>query len=211
MNTSSTCSKRAFLPVISTIATLGLSTQLAFGTANYVYHERTGNNPGCGTVAYVPVLNPTAAQAYVLRFKIEFQNYTDNAVVYYTTDGSAPSGSFGVPSGTTVALPAAFSCTFGSSPLVDVWGATIPGQASGTRVRYIIGAWHSPQPGGGDEVFANSGACCPPYYNTSAQATVFEYTVDGLYWDSNGSTAGAGATPSGIWSTTDTVWSTLSE
>src|SRR5205807_2569966 len=37
--------------------------------------------------------------------------------------------------------------------------------------------WHSPQPGGGDEVFANSGACCPPYFNSSAQATTFAYTV----------------------------------
>src|SRR5437762_4947070 len=182
MNTSSTCSKRAFLPVISTIATLGLSTQLAFGTANYVYHERTGNNPGCGTVAYAPILNPTSAQAYDVRFKVEYQFYTDSLRVYYTTDGSAPSGTKGTPSGTTQVATGSYLCTFASGGTVDICGATIPAQPAGTIVKYIIGAWHS---GGGDEVFANSGPCCPPYASDSSQATLFQYTVASTttpYW-----------------------------
>src|SRR5438034_1194552 len=97
---------------LSTCGALAVTTQLAFATANYVYHERTGNNPGCGTVSYVPILNPTSAQAYDLRFKVEFQFFTDSLRVYYTTDGSTPSGSKGVPSGTTAVVSGSYLCTF---------------------------------------------------------------------------------------------------
>src|SRR5712691_2029922 len=49
-------------------AVLVASTRLAFATANYVYHERTGNDPGCGGAPYVAILAPTSAQAGELRF-----------------------------------------------------------------------------------------------------------------------------------------------
>src|SRR5438045_2950274 len=104
-----------FLPLLL------LSAPLVFATANYVYHERTANNPGCGTVAYVPILNPTSAQAYDLRFKVEYVGYTDSLRVYYTTDGSTPSGAKGVASGTTQTAVGSYLCTFGSDPTrVDV-------------------------------------------------------------------------------------------
>jgi len=183
----------------------------AFAEANYVYHERTGANPGCGAVAYVPVLNPTSAQAYDLRFKVEYQFFTDALRVYYTTDGSTPAGAFGTPSGTTAVVNGSYLCTFGS-PLVDVCGATIPAQPAGTVVKYIVSASHS---GGGAEIFANGpGAPCSCGTSTSSSglATVFQYTVGSttdLYWDINGATAGAGgASPSGTWNT-GTPWSTV--
>src|SRR5947207_9034170 len=81
---------------LSTAAVLAVSLHAAFGAANWVYHERTGNGvaggaPGCsGTVPYVEVLTPTPAQAYTLHFKIEYHSSTDFARVYYTTNGSAP-------------------------------------------------------------------------------------------------------------------------
>ncbi|HKQ37498.1 MAG TPA: hypothetical protein VJ063_05430, partial [Verrucomicrobiae bacterium] len=56
----------------------------AFGTANYVYHERTGNDVtggvgGCGgPQSYVTVLNPSSAQTYDFHFKVEYQFFTDN-------------------------------------------------------------------------------------------------------------------------------------
>src|SRR5437016_3665896 len=86
--------------LLGTILALA-SPSAALATANYVYHERTANNPGCGTAPYVDVLVPTSSTAVNLRFKIEYQFYTDNLRVYYTTDGSTPSGSKGVASGTT--------------------------------------------------------------------------------------------------------------
>lgn len=185
---------------------LALTANVGHATANYVYHERTTADPGCGG-QYVTNLNPSSAQAYPLRWKIEYQFYTDNTRVYYTTDGSTPSGAFGAASGTTTVISGAFTCTFGSPNVVDVASATIPAQPAGTVVKYIVSAWHS---GGGPEIFANSGEFSSPF-TTSAQATVFQYTVGSttdLYWDSNGSTTGAGATPTGTWGTS-TFWSTV--
>ena len=167
------------------LATVMIAVTLAphaFGTANYVYHERTLNDPGCSG-NYVTVLNPTNNQAYAMRFKVEYQFFTDTTAVYYTTDGSAPSGAKGVPSGTTQVASGAFVCTFGS-PVVDVWGASIPAQPMGTTVKYIVGAWHS---GGGDEIFANSGTCggCGNF-NNSSLATVYQYTTGGTTWTGRG-------------------------
>src|SRR5258708_26478266 len=101
---------------VGVLSAILFSTQLAFGTANYVYHERTGNNPGCGTVAYVPILYPNSLQDYNLRFKVEYQFSTDSLQVYYTTDGSTPSGSKGTAFGTTVGAGATYACIFGSNP-----------------------------------------------------------------------------------------------
>lgn len=179
--------------------------------ANYVYHERTTADPGCGG-QFVTTLNPTSAQAYALRFKVEFQFYTDNVRVYYTTDGSTPVGAFGVGSGTTAVVTGTYTCTFGS-PLVDVVSATIPAQPAGTVVKYIVSAWHS---GGGAEIFGNgpgSPCACGTPTSSAALATVFQYTVASttdLYWDINGATAGAGgATPTGNWSTAALNWSSV--
>lgn len=188
---------------------LALSSANLFAEANYVYHERTTNNPGCGG-QYVTRLNPTSAETYPLRFKVEYQFYTDTARVYYTTDGSTPSGAFGVPSGTTAVIPATYVCTFGG-PVVDALEATIPAQPAGTVVKYIISAWHS---GGGLEIFANGPGTpcgCGTPTSSSSMATVFQYTVGSttnLYWDVNGPIAGAGgATPAGNWDSTATNWS----
>ena len=105
-------------------------------------------------------MNPSSAQSYLLRWKVEYQNFTTQLRVYYTTDGSTPSGSFGVGSGTTSVLVGNYQCTFTFGGVVDVCNATIPAQPAGTVVRYIISAWHS---GGGAEIFANSGEFISPF------------------------------------------------
>ncbi len=150
----------------------GFANQQAFATANYVYHERTINNPGCGG-QFVSNLTPGSADAVTLRFKVEYQNYTDNARVYYTTDGSNPSGAFGTATGTTQVASASWVCIFNAGQNVDVWEAMIPAQQGGKTIKYIISAWHS---GGGSEIFANSGEFVDPF-TTSSQATQFSYTV----------------------------------
>jgi hypothetical protein len=164
--------RNLLLLVVCTLLSLS-----AYAEANYVYHEATTNNPGCGADNYRSLLAPTSAQTLKLAWKVEFQLYTDQTRVYYTTDGSTPSGVKGVPSGTTKVLTGAYSCTFGS-PVVDVATATIPAQPAGTVVKYIIGAWHS---GGGDEIFANGPGApcggCGTVTNSAALATLFTYTV----------------------------------
>src|SRR5437867_2698004 len=124
-------------------------------------------------------MNPTASQTYELRFKVEYQSFTDRLRVYYTPDGSSPPGALGVAFGTTLVVSGAYECTFTfDMNTIDIAKATIPPQPAGTVVKYIVSAWHS---GGGPEIFANSGTCmtCTPA-DDSSEATVFQYTVPSL-------------------------------
>ena len=190
--------RKRFLP-LAAFALVCLCTATASATANFVYHEQTSNfvaTPTCpsgGTDTacgrYVenndrsgsPGFQIYAPETYSLHFKVEFQFFTNQARVYYTTDGSNPSGSFGTPFGTTQVATATYTCTYSDQTqgcqVVDVVSASLPPQAVGTTVKYIVGAWHS---GGGDEVFANSGTCtgCFSCINsTTGCATVFQYDV----------------------------------
>ena len=191
--------RKIFL-VLSACLLVGLCSTSAFAAANFVYHEQTANfvatptcspsggtNTGCGR--YVENTDRSGAagfqifspETYTLHFKIEFQFYTTSLRVYYTTDGSNPSGSFGTPFGTTQVATASYSCTYQvqtqGCQVVDVATAAIPPQPAGTTVKYIIGAWHS---GGGSEVFANSGLCSGCFSctdSTTGCATQFQYNV----------------------------------
>ena len=160
--------------LLLTFVTMLVFASSVFSEANYVYHERTTNNPGCGSNNYVNILAPDATQPVTIAWKVEFQNYTNQQRVYYTTDGSTPTGNKGIPSGTTQVLTGAYSCTFVfSGNTIDIGTATIPAQAGGATVKYIIGAWHS---GGGDEIFANGpgSPCsgCGTVTNASAKITL---------------------------------------
>lgn len=151
----------------------------AFAAANLVHHERTTFNTGGGCGAYVDVLTPGSAQSETLRFKIEFQGFTDQARVYYTTDGSTPAGVKGVGTGTTLVLTASYGCTFSDlsqgGQIVDVVTATVPPQPAGTTVKYVVSAWRA---AAGPEIFGNSGTCatCTACV-TSSCADLFQYTV----------------------------------
>jgi hypothetical protein len=162
-----------------TLALLTMGATLAMAEANYVYHEATtAFVNGASGVTYRSVLQPTSAQAMTIGFKSEFQFYTDQARLYYTTDGSTPSGAFGTGSGTTQVVTVAFVGTFGGGGTVDICTATIPAQAAGKTVKYIVSSWNS---GGGAEIFANGpgSPCsgCGALTNNSSLATVFSYTV----------------------------------
>ncbi|HEX8458458.1 MAG TPA: lamin tail domain-containing protein [Pyrinomonadaceae bacterium] len=183
-----------------------LCSQSALATANYVYHEQTGNpvaNPDRDAPASQCAPNPAkgvyvsntdrvgslgdgfqiySPESYTLRFKVEYQFFTTQVRVYYTTDGSTPAGSFGTPSGTTQVVTASYTNTYRdcgqSDQTVDIVTATIPAQPAGTTVKYIVSAWHE---GGGEEVFGNSAGpgCvnCGFSCTTSGCATQFSYTV----------------------------------
>lgn len=153
-----------------------------FATANYVYYEKTENfvNGSSGTKYFVTSgghgTTPWSTDTVSVNFKVEYQFYTNQVRLYYTTDGSTPSGSFGAGSGTTTVLTCSYSSTFGS-PLVDVVTCpSIPAQAKGTTVKYIVSAWHD---GGGAEYFANNGECGGCGSSGSGAATVFSYTTLG--------------------------------
>lgn len=149
--------------------------QNADSQANYVYHEQTVNNPGCGP-NYMSTITPNNMTELAVAWKVEYQFNSDRVRLYYTIDGTTPAGALGVGSGTTQVVTGSYNCTFGG-PVVDVATATIPAVPTGTIVKYIVSAWNT---GGGDEIFANgpgAGCACGTPTNDSALATVFMYTA----------------------------------
>jgi hypothetical protein len=162
-----------------TLALLTMGTTLAMAEANYVYHEATtAPVNGVSGTTFRSLMQPNSAQTMTIGFKSEFQYYTNQAWLYYTNDGSTPSGAFGTGSGTTQVVAASFVGTFGGAGTVDICTATIPAQAAGKTVKYIVSSWNN---GGGDEIFANGpgSPCsgCGAVTNNSGLATVFSYTV----------------------------------
>lgn len=105
---------------------------------------------------------PREGELVDLYLRVSFQFTYDRVCVYYTTDGSDPSGSFGTPAGSTQVLRndlgnVTFVVNENNGGTRDWWKATLP---SGTRnygqnVRYKVSAW---KPFVGSEVFANGGA-----------------------------------------------------
>ncbi|MDT5293422.1 MAG: hypothetical protein QOJ76_302, partial [Acidobacteriota bacterium] len=201
--------RKILLPLAACVFVCLFSAE-ASATANFVYHEQTNNfvatptcpdgatDTGCGRflentdrsgAAGFQIFSP---ETYTLHFKVEFQFFTNQVRVYYTTDGSNPCGSFGAagnvtqPNGlpcgagnTTQVAVASYTCTYSdqtqSCQVVDVVTATIPPQPAGTTVKYIVSAWHS---GGGDEIFGNSGTCNGCFSaGSSSDATLFQYNV----------------------------------
>ncbi|MET0622829.1 MAG: lamin tail domain-containing protein [Pyrinomonadaceae bacterium] len=190
---------RKSLLTLAACALVCICSADATATANFVYHEQTANfvaTPTCPSAGtdtacgrYVENTDRSGSagfqiyspETYTLHFKVEFQFFTNQVRVYYTTDGSDPSGSFGTPFGTTQVATASYTCTYSDQTqgcqIVDVVTGVIPAQPAGTTVKYIVGAWHS---GGGPEVFANSGTCSGCFSctdSTAGCAAVFQYNV----------------------------------
>jgi Secretion system C-terminal sorting domain len=164
--------KRNLLFIFSFLSLNGL-----FAEANYVYHEATTNSVGCGSINYRSVAAPFPNQAMTIGFKVEFQFYTNQVWLYYTTDGTTPSGSNGAGSGTTFAVAGTYACSFNSGGVVDVAQATIPALPGGTQVKYIVSGRNT---GDNTEIFGNGpgNPCgCGTPTNNSTLATVFSFTV----------------------------------
>lgn len=105
---------------------------------------------------------PREDDAVELFLRVSFQFTYDRVAVYYTTDGSEPSGAFGVGAGSTQVLRNDLgSVTFvrneNSGGVRDWWKATLPASTRvyAQNIKYKISAW---QPFVGSEVFANGGA-----------------------------------------------------
>lgn len=153
----------------------------ANATADYVYHSggtdaiktMNGNSQSGCPYSYLQFTSSGASRSAIVRWKIQYVDYTTNSWLYYTTDGSTPSGSSGAGSGTTQVQSGSYFCRFtdDNSNSTQVVSATVGPFAPGTTVKYIIGAQYVCN-GCGPEVFANSSNC-----NSSSCATVFSFTV----------------------------------
>ncbi|MCK4659463.1 MAG: hypothetical protein KAV82_08065 [Phycisphaerae bacterium] len=172
-----------------------LAVAPVWATPDFVEHVATNQVYGesAGVTMREPDI-PCEDDAVDIWLRIGYSFYYDHVAIYYTTDGTEPTGSFGIPSGTSAALVGASGIddiTFvrnepHSPNNIDWWKTTLPfwTRAYGTTVKYKISAWDS---GGGHEVFANNygcadGTCDDP----GAPATTFEYTVK-LAWPGKGS------------------------
>ncbi len=125
------------------------------------------HTPGSSTFGQAPGVTqrepdvPREEEGVDLFLRVSFQFTYDRVCVYYTTDGSEPTGSFGTPGGTTQVLrndlgSVAFLYNEIAGGTRDWWRATLP---PGTRayqqaIRYKLSAW---QQFSGPEVFANFG------------------------------------------------------
>lgn len=90
----------------------------------------------CGS--YVGPIDPGPADAYAVQFSVP-RGAASQGWIYYTTDGSAPEGALGVPSGTTLVATAAPGCTYGlGSDLRDALRGSIPVQPLNTPVAFIL-------------------------------------------------------------------------
>ena len=71
--------------------------------------------------------------------KVGYELRISRCFVYYTIDGSAPEGAFGVPRGTTQVIQGSFGGDDSTDATMDWWRATIPAQPAGTTLKYRIG------------------------------------------------------------------------
>jgi hypothetical protein len=105
--------------------------------------------------------------------------WADNACIYYTTDGSAPSGSLGIGSGTTRVMPMSYDHEQDNSSIAGNamwWVGTVTNLPDYTAINYKIGVWNSAND---EEKFAD--------YNAGTANTVFSF--------SNGATTGTNGVP----------------
>jgi hypothetical protein len=168
--------------VLASAALVLLTPALAMATADFVYFEQTSNPVCTGCDPFVASLTVDPAQTYALHYKIGYQTYTNQVGVYYTTDGTAPAGSYGTPSGTSQFGQPSYAYTYvDTGGTVDIVADTIPAQPAGTTVKFILSAWYTPGASSGPEVFANSSSSSPCTSSTcctsSSCAMVFSYTV----------------------------------
>lgn len=172
---------------------LFLTPALALATPDLVDHQPTGGVFGePDNVTQRDPAVPREDEPVTLWIKTGYSFSYDNVAVYYTTDGSTPSGTRGAPSGSTQVLRSSSGqVTFvRNEPTglgnLDWWRATLPAgtRSYGQTVRYRIGAWAS---GGGIEVWANNSGCSDNVCNDPNNTpTTFSFT-NRLAWPGQGS------------------------
>ena len=91
---------------------------------------------------------PREDEAVALSFRVSFQFTYNRVALYYTTDGSEPSGSFGSPTGTTqVLLNTNGGITFlrneNNAGTRDWWTAILPAATRlyAQNIKYKVSAW----------------------------------------------------------------------
>ncbi len=133
--------------------------------AAFVFHA--GNRVLAG-----PTTQFFAKVGYVPKNNDLTKKWVTNGAVYYTTDGTAPAGALGVPSGTTQAVAMVLDHTEGDqSPAGNAmwWRGDVSNLPTFTNIRYRIGLWNTQN---NEEKFAD--------YNAPTDArtgTTFQFSI----------------------------------
>lgn len=155
---------------ISVLATTGAKAQV-FTT----YHEQTTAIAGCSGQRFASTLTPTPADTVILSFTATSAVAIVKGWIYYTTDGSNPSGAMGTGTANTQVAACTLVCNTGN---ISTLRGAIPPQQGGALVKYVVSVLTTV---GNTEVFGNSSACsgCNPI-TTSTNARSFAYVVQGV-------------------------------
>lgn len=156
----------------------------AHATPDFVEHTEAAQVFGesAGVTTREP-LTPREEEPVQVWARIGYSFQYNQVAVYYTTDGSEPTGAFGVGAGNTQVLAiGAGGLAFvrnepSGSGTIDWWVATLPIATRDyeTNLRYKVSAWHS---GGGPEIFSNNSGCSDGVCdNPAAPAAVYSYTT----------------------------------
>jgi len=98
--------------------------------------------------------------------------WADHGCIYYTTDGSTPAGSLGIPGGTTQVMPIMHDHEQDNSSLAGNamwWVGTVTNLPDYTSINYQIGVWNSAN---GEEKFAD--------YHAGTPHTVFKFSIGAI-------------------------------
>ena len=126
----------------SVVAGSGYGAGITNQTVNWVYHNPDLTNtaePPYNTATQRVPLVPGNNQPTTLYIKSGYKFQVNTCFIYYTTDGSNPEGDFGMAKGTTQIIQAHWMTNDVADNTIDWWTNTIPGQPSGTQVRYKVG------------------------------------------------------------------------
>lgn len=126
-------------------------------TAEWVYHDpeasQTASNQAA-SVQFVPAPESAADTPIEVWVKIGYECDVTRVFLYYTTNGTSwPEGAGGSGIGDTQVAELLYVADDQSSGSIDWWRGTLPAMASGTVLRYKIGASRR----------QGDGACSPAY------------------------------------------------
>jgi hypothetical protein len=129
-------------------------------SASWVFHDPTNivTSLGPNPPTQMNPVNPGSGQSVDVWVKVGYHSQVNSCFIYYTTDGSTPDGAFGIGKGTTQVAPGAFVTNDLSQGNIDWWMGTIPGQSSGTQVRYKIGLFSGGSANPGQDIATISDA-----------------------------------------------------
>jgi len=122
-----------------------------------------------GTNASASSVEFWAKLGYIGKDSILASGWSDNARVYFTTDGSTPAGALGVPSGNTQVAALALDHIENDPSLAGNamwWKGSVANLPTFTTIKYKLGAWHSAN---NQEKFAE--------YNAGSNNAVFTFTM----------------------------------